>query len=232
MDTMRELEVIRDYGQVDEWTALLIDGEELVSAGRPNSFDTESPNLPSDEALLNAIAAGAVWATESLYQRYSQSLYSLVYRMVANQQVAEDLLQDAFLAVWRRAASYSPQISTVRSWLFAIAHHRTIDYLRRVRCQSTIQEVPLVELEFHESIASPDPWDEVWRSVKSSHVRAALMQIPTEQRLVIELAYFQGRTHAEIAKGMQIPLGTVKARMRLGLTHLKRVLIQLGMDET
>ncbi|HET7638151.1 MAG TPA: sigma factor, partial [Ktedonobacteraceae bacterium] len=112
--------MIRDYDQVDEWAALLIDGEELVSAGRLNWFDAESQNLLSDEALLNAIAGGAVWAMESLYQRYSQSLYSLVYRMVANQQVAEDLLQDVFLAVWRRAASYSPQKSTVRIWLFSI----------------------------------------------------------------------------------------------------------------
>ncbi len=232
MDTIRGLEMIRDYDQLDEWAALVIDGEELVSAGRLNSFDAGTPNQLSDEALLNAIAGGAVWAMESLYQRYCRSLYSLVYRMVANQQVAEDLLQDAFLAVWRRATSYSPQISTVRNWLFSITHHRTIDYLRRVRCQSTIQEVLLEEIALHESITSPDAWDEAWRSVKSSHVQAALMKIPIEQRLVIELAYFQGWTHTEIAEGMQIPLGTVKGRMRLGLTHLKRVLIQMGMDET
>ena len=224
--------MIRDYSQVDEWAALVIDGEELVSAGRPNWYDAGSSNLPSDEALLNAIAGGAVWAMESLYQRYSQSLYSLVYRMVANQQVAEDLLQDAFLAVWRRATSYSPQIGTVRSWLFSILHHRTIDYLRRARSQSTIWEVPLNEMELAESISVLDTWDEAWRSMKGSLVRAALLKIPIEQRLVIELAYFQGRTHSEIAEGMQIPLGTVKARMRLGLTHLKRALIQMGIDET
>jgi RNA polymerase sigma-70 factor, ECF subfamily len=223
--------MIRDYGQVDQWADQVIDGEEHVSAGR-NWFDAESPNLLSDEALLNAIVGGAVWAMESLYKRYNRSLYSLVYRMVANQQVAEELLQDVFLAVWRRATSYSPQKSSVRIWLFSITHHRTIDYLRRVRCQSTIQEVLLEEIGLHESIISPDTWDEAWRSVKSSHVQAALMKIPIEQRLVIELAYFQGWTHTEIAEGMQIPLGTVKGRMRLGLTHLKRVLIQMGMDET
>jgi RNA polymerase sigma factor (sigma-70 family) len=232
LDTILELEMIRDYDQVDEWAALLIDGEELVSAGRLNWFDAESQNLLSDEALLNAIAGGAVWAMESLYQRFSRSLYSLVYRMVANQQVAEDLLQDVFLAVWRRAASYSPQKSTVRIWLFSITHHRTIDYLRRVRSQSTIQEVLLEETALHESITSPDAWDEAWRSVKNSHVQVALMKIPPDQRLVIELAYFKGWTHTEIAEGMQIPLGTVKGRMRLGLTHLKQVLIQMGMDET
>src|SRR5207253_8321312 len=98
--------------------------------------DAESQNEPSDEALLNAIAGGAVWAMEPLYQRYSRILYSLAYRMVADHQVAEDLLQDAFLSVWRRATSYSPQSGAVRSWLVSIVHHRTIDYLRAVRRRS------------------------------------------------------------------------------------------------
>ena len=193
--------------------------------------DAESQDEPSDEALLNAIAGGAVWAMDSLYQRYSRILYSLAYRMVADHQVAEDLLQDAFLAVWRRASTYSPQTGAARSWLISILHHRTIDYLRRVRRRSTIQEAPLEELELNESIAYPDAWDAAWQSVKSSQVRAALMKIPPEQRLVIELAYFQGWTHSEIAEGTQISLGTIKARMRLGLLHLKQILIQMGIDE-
>jgi len=193
--------------------------------------NAESQDEPSDEALLNAIAGGAVWAMDSLYQRYSRILYSLAYRMVADHQVAEDLLQDAFLAVWRRATTYSPQTGAARSWLISILHHRTIDYLRRVRRRSTIQEAPLEELELNESIAYPDAWDAAWQSVKSSQVRAALMKIPPEQRLVIELAYFQGWTHSEIAEGTQISLGTIKARMRLGLLHLKQILIQMGIDE-
>jgi len=194
--------------------------------------DAESHIEPSDEALLNAIADGAVWAMETLYQRYSRILYSLAYRIVADHQVAEDLLQDAFLAIWRRATTYSPQTGEARSWLISIMHHRTIDYLRRVRRRSTlVMQAPIEEVEQDESIAHPDAWDAAWQSVKSSHVRAALMQIPTEQRLVIELAYFQGWTHTEIAAGTQIPLGTVKARMRLGLLHLKQALIQFGIDE-
>ena len=193
--------------------------------------DAESQDEPSDEALLNAIAGGAVWAMDSLYQRYSRILYSLAFRMVADHQVAEDLLQDAFLAVWRRASTYSPQTGAARSWLISILHHRTIDYLRRVRRRSTIQEAPLEELELNESIAYPDAWDAAWQSVKSSQVRAALMKLPPEQRLVIELAYFQGWTHSEIAEGTQISLGTIKARMRLGLLHLKQILIQMGIDE-
>jgi len=185
----------------------------------------------SDEALLKEIAGGAVWAMDSLYERYSRMLYSVAYRMVADHQIAEDLLQDAFLAVWRRSTSYSPQTGAARSWLISILHHRAIDHLRRMRRRSGIVEAPLEELELDETTAFPDVWDEAWRSIKSSQVRAALMKIPTEQRLVIELAYFQGWTHAEIAEGTEIPLGTVKARMRLGLHHLKRVLEEMGMDE-
>jgi len=193
--------------------------------------DGDSPNELSDEALLNAIAGGAVWAMDSLYQRYSRILYSLAYRMVADHQIAEDLLQDAFLSVWRRSTSYSPQAGAARSWLISIVHHRAIDHLRRVRRRSTIQEAPLEELEFDETAAVADVWDEAWRNIQSSQVRAALMQIPTEQRMVIELAYFQGWTHTEIAEGTQTPLGTVKARMRLGLNHLKRTLLEEGFDE-
>jgi RNA polymerase sigma-70 factor (ECF subfamily) len=194
--------------------------------------NADMENELSDEALLDAIAGGAAWAMESLYQRYSRILYSLAYRMVADHQVAEDLLQDAFMAVWKRATSYSPQMGAARGWLTSILHHRTIDYLRKVRRRSNIQEAPLEEIEFDERIAFPDVWDEAWRNVRSSQVRAALLQISLEQRLVIELSFFQGWTHTEIAAGTQIPLGTVKARMRLGLLHLKQILQSMGMDET
>ncbi|HEV2583987.1 MAG TPA: sigma-70 family RNA polymerase sigma factor [Ktedonobacteraceae bacterium] len=189
------------------------------------------PNELSDEALLTAIAGGAVWAMESLYHRYSRILYSLAYRIVADHQIAEDLLQDTFVSVWKRSTTFSPQSGAARNWLISIVHHRAIDHLRRVRRRSVLQEAPLAELDLDEKTAFPDVWDEAWRSVQSSQVRAALMQIPTEQRMVIELAYFQGWTHTEIAEGTQIPLGTVKARMRLGLQHLKRALLEAGMDE-
>src|SRR5215472_16357761 len=114
---------------------------------------------PSDEDLLNAIASGAVWAMDSLYQRYSRILYSLAYRMVADHQVAEDILQDTFLAIWRRATTFSPQAGSARSWLISILHHRTIDYLRRTRRRSIIQEAPLEDLELSENLAHPDVWD-------------------------------------------------------------------------
>ena len=185
----------------------------------------------SDEALINAIAEGAEWAMEPLYERYNRVLYSLAYRMVADHQVAEDLLQDAFLSIWRRASSYSPQSGAVRSWLISIVHHRTIDYLRAVRRRAGLKEVTWEEVELDERTAFPDVWEEALRSVQNAQLRAALRNIPSEQRMVIELAYFQGWTHSEIAEGCEIPLGTVKARMRLGLSRLKRLLGQMGVDE-
>ena len=184
----------------------------------------------SDEALLKAIACGKVEAMDQLYYRYNRILYSLAYRMVADHQVAEDLIQDSFLAIWRRANSYSPQSGAARSWLVSIVHHRTIDYLRNIRRRSVMKEAPLEEVDLDESVSFPDAWDAVWRSVLSAQVRAALIKLPPEQKLVIELSYFQSWTHMEIAERLQIPLGTVKARMRLGLIHLKGILEQMGLN--
>src|SRR5205807_8261635 len=109
----------------------------------------------SDEALINALAEEAEWAMEPLYERYNRVLYSLAYRMVADHQVAEDLLQEAFLSVWRHATSYSPQSGPVRSWLITILHNLTIDYLRAVRRRAGLKEVTWEEVEQAEQIASP-----------------------------------------------------------------------------
>ncbi len=185
----------------------------------------------SDEDLIYAIASGAMWAMEQLFVRYGRMLYALAYRIVTNQQVAEDLVQEVLLAVWRYAASYTPQLGAARSWLFSIMHHRAIDYLRRMRRRSILKQTSWEELTVDESMAVSDVWDEAWRSLQSELVHTALAQLSPQQQRVIELAYFQGWTHTEIAEGLQIPLGTVKARLRLGLLHLKRILARIGVQE-
>lgn len=182
-----------------------------------------------DKFLIAALASGAVWAMDLLYQRYSVLLYSLAYRMVADRWVAEDLLQEVFLAIWQRALTYAPQSGSVSSWLTSIMRHRAIDHLRRTHRRYTLKEIPLEADGQDQKIVSPDVWDEAWRSVQSSLVRECLMRLRPEQRDVIELAYFEGQTQPEIARAYQIPLGTVKARMRLGLRHLKRELEKRGM---
>lgn len=184
----------------------------------------------SDEALIHAIAAKEVWSMDQLYERYNRLLYSLAFRMVSDHQIAEDLLQESFLSVWRNAASYSRQMGEVRSWLVSIIHHRTIDYLRATRRRAGLNQATLDDVERDESVATPDVWDEAWMSIQSAQVRDALTKLSQEQRKVIEMGYFQGWTHSEIAEGLQLPLGTVKARMRLGLMHMKRILQQMGVD--
>jgi RNA polymerase sigma factor (sigma-70 family) len=184
----------------------------------------------SDEELLRAIVEKKAWAMQPLYERYSHLLYSLAYRVVTDTQVAEDLLQETFLAVWRNASSYSSQSGLVRSWLISIIHHRAIDYLRSMRRRGGVNKVPLEDIEHEESMAVPDVWDEAWLAIQGAQVRTALIQLSQEQRNVIELAYFKGWTHSEIAEGCQIPLGTVKARMRLGLARLRRILQEMGVE--
>ena len=186
----------------------------------------------TDEMLLHAVANGTEWALDALYQRYGRLLYSLAYRMVTNQQIAEDLTQEAFVSVWRRANSYSSQAGTARTWLFTIMRNRVIDYLRSVRRQTeNMPEAPWEDAEREEPLAEADTADEAWQSIQSQNVRTALMRLPAEQRFVIELAYFQGYSQNEIATNHHIALGTVKARIRLGIQRLKRILAEMGIDE-
>ncbi len=194
-----------------------------------------STALPSDQlsdmALITAIATGAVWAMEQLFERYSPLLYALACHMVADPHVAEDLVQEAWLAVWRHAQSYHPQSGAVRSWLFSIVHHRVIDYARARHRRSPLKQVPWEEVELDERTAFPDTWDEAWRSMQSAQVRLALLKLSPQQRHAIELAYLQGWTHSEIAEACGLPLGTVKGRIRSGLLQLKREFERGGMCE-
>jgi RNA polymerase sigma factor (sigma-70 family) len=184
---------------------------------------------PSDALLLHAMADKAVWAMEVLYERYGHILYALAYRMIHDHQIAEDLVQDAFLAVWQRAASYSPQRGTVREWLFSILHHRTVDYVRAMRRRPILDGAKWEEIEQDERAILPDVWEKAWQNLEGERVRAALLRLLPEQRMVIELAYFEGWTHSEIAATHHIPLGTVKTRMRLALLHLRKHLERIDI---
>ena len=183
-----------------------------------------------DEELIAALADGAVWAMDLLYERYSRLLYSLAYRFVGDLRIAEDLTQEVFLAAWQHASSYAPQIASVSAWLTAIMRHRAYDYLRRIHRRHISQEVSWEADEQDARAGSADLWDEAWRSMQATLVRECVMRLRPEQRAIIDLAFFEGLTQSEIAAACQIPLGTVKARMRLAMQHLKRELEKRGMS--
>ncbi len=184
----------------------------------------------SDQELISAISSQAEWALELLYQRYHRYAYSLAYRILRDSSAAEDVVQEAFLSIWHKAASYQKQYGSVHRWLQAIVHHRSIDRVRAA-AHRDYQRTPL-QAENEQDLPGelPEPWEEAWRGEQRALIRAALEQLPTEQSQVIELAYFGGYTHAEIADQLHIPLGTVKGRMRLGLQKMKRILQAHGLD--
>ncbi len=198
-----------------------------------SSSENDESNGISDEKLIHAIARGSTWAMEPLVDRYSRYLYSLVYRMVLNHHLAEDLTQDAFMQVWSRAATYTPALGSVRGWMTTIARHKTIDYLRGVQRKAVYRtDATWEDVERDEHMAQPDAEESALKVIQGEEVREVLMLIPPEQRTVIELAYFQAWTHSEIAERCEIPLGTVKARMRLGIKHLQRLLKERGITSS
>ncbi len=192
-----------------------------------NGSDNNNNEI-SDEMLMREVAKGSTWAMQPLIDRYNGIFYALVYHMVLNHHTTEDLLQEIFISIWNRASSYKPETGPARNWLITIAHNRAIDHLRSIRRRVTLQQVTWDDVERDESTAQPDAEGEALKSIESEQIRMALRKLPSEQRRVIELSYFQGWTHSEIARECNIPLGTVKARMRLAIKHLRDELIKMG----
>ena len=174
--------------------------------------------LLADEDLISLVEANDAQAFAVLYDRHSRAAYSLAYRMMGKQQAAEDLVQDAFLKVWRAAGSYRAERGSVRTWLLSIVHNRGIDQLRSLASHRRTQN--RIEASAPKSQPS-EAFAESWRNSQSEQVREALKTLPPEQLKILELAYFSGYTHVEIAKLLGLPLGTVKGRMRLGLKKVR-----------
>ena len=184
---------------------------------------------PTDEQLISAICKGEESAIEVLYERYHRYAYSLAYRILRDPVASEDIVQDAFLSIWRKASSYQAQNGSVQSWIQAIVRHRAIDKIR-ASAHRDYQWTPLQsDNEQDPPSEQPDVWEQAWQSEQHRIIREVMVQIPSEQRMVIELAYFGGLTHAEISEQCHIPLGTVKGRMRLGLQKMKALLAERGL---
>ena len=187
------------------------------------SAATDIRNL-ADEELMRLVQGGDPRAFELVYDRHGGAAYSLAYRMVGNRLAAEDISQEAFLSIWRSRLRYEPDRGSVRTWVLGIVHNRAIDALRR----NTGHERRRAGIEgIEERHEAPDRTEvEVARRDEARHVRAALEELPDDQVEVIELAYFGGFSHSEIADVLGMPMGTVKGRMRLGLEKMRRALAE------
>jgi RNA polymerase sigma-70 factor (ECF subfamily) len=172
---------------------------------------------------MSLVAGNDAEAFEVVLERHADVAFSLAYRICGRRAVAEDVAQEAFLSIWRSGARYDPSRGSVRTWTLGIVHNRAVDALRR----SAVHERRRASDEgIEESVEAPERTDaQAIDRATSSEIRGALGELPAEQRRVIELAYFGGFTHIEIASMLDTPVGTIKGRMRLGLeklrTHLK-----------
>src|SRR5215211_6787099 len=173
----------------------------------------------ADEDLMQLVRRGDAAAFEMVYDRHATAAFSLAYRMTGQRNAAEDVVQEAFLSLWRSGARYDHTRGSVRTWVLGIVHNRAIDALRR----SMVHDRRRASDEgIEERLEAGERTDvEVARRDEAREVRTALAALPPGQSRVIELAYFGGFTHTEIASMLDTPIGTVKGRMRLGLQKMR-----------
>jgi RNA polymerase sigma-70 factor (ECF subfamily) len=176
----------------------------------------------ADEELMMLLRDGNPDAFEAIYDRHGRAAFSVAYRMVGDRNVAEDITQEAFLSMWRSRVRFDRERGSVRAWVLGIVHHRAIDALRR----NTAHDRRRASAEgLEERQEAPERTDvEVARREEAREVREAMETLPDQQLEVVRLAYFGGFTHTQIAQMLNMPIGTVKGRMRLGLEKLRRAL--------
>lgn len=172
---------------------------------------------------MQLVRRGHAAAFEVVYDRHAGAAFSLAYRMTGQRALAEDVVQEGFLALWRSGSRYDSNRGSVRSWILRIVHNRAIDALRR---GAAARESARVDDEGLAERLPAREWTDVEfaRRNEAREIREALDGLPPEQSRVIELAYFGGLTHVEIASMLDLPVGTIKGRMRLGLAKLRMVL--------
>jgi RNA polymerase sigma-70 factor, ECF subfamily len=173
----------------------------------------------ADEDLMQLVVENDASAFAVLYERHTNVAFSLAFRMCGKRAIAEEVVQDAFLSLWRSGSRYDRTRGSVRTWVLGIVHNRAIDALRRgiVHDRGRVSDEGI-----EERLEAPERTDqEVGRRDEAREIRAALEGLPVEQSHVIELAYYGGFTHSEIATMLDTPIGTIKGRMRLGLQKLR-----------
>ncbi len=174
-----------------------------------------------DGALLRSMQQGDQSAVTALYDRYGGAAYGLALRITGDATLAEDVVQEAFVSVWRQCGRFDASRGRVRSWLLTIVHHKAVDAVRR-RAGRQERALPEGAEEFLAAEGRPEDLAEMM--LDAAAVREAVRLVPAEQRETIVLAYFEGMTHVEIAERMRVPLGTVKSRLRIGLEKMREYL--------
>jgi RNA polymerase sigma-70 factor (ECF subfamily) len=173
----------------------------------------------ADEDLMQLMRQGDAQAFEVIYERHANAAFSLAYRMTGRRGAAEDVVQEAFLSLWRSGTRYDRTRGSVRTWVLGIVHNRAIDALRRNLRHDTRRAGDEGIEERFEAKERTDL--QAAHSEEAAEVRTALATLPEEQCKAIELAYFGGFSHSEIATMLETPIGTVKGRIRLGLEKLR-----------
>jgi RNA polymerase sigma-70 factor, ECF subfamily len=200
-----------------------------VDIRRANHFTLET-TISSDISLLERVATGDASALEQLYERYVRQCFGLALRMLGEPALCEEVIQEVFLKIWTRPDRYSAQKGKFASWLLSVVHHRCIDELRRSsRTETPLDDDTAASVLNTQADPEPQPLEQVWVKEQQTAVRAALAGIPQNQRQVLELAYFMGLSHSQIAERLGQPLGTVKTRIRLGMQNLRLLLEPYGL---
>jgi len=177
-----------------------------------------------DEALIRLIVRDRPEALSELYDRYHRLVFSLAFNAVGDRSTAEEITLDVFTHVWQKAATYRAERAKVSTWLTSIARHRSIDVLRHQRARPEQRSVGWADLTPGQVPQVNGPEGAAELAIRRQRVRAAIAELPEEQRQVLALAYFQGYTHREIAQILDQPLGTVKTRIRLAMEKLRQTL--------
>lgn len=190
---------------------------------RALSYSSENVSNAEDVALIRRMVEADETALGALYDRWARSLYSLVLHLLKDADEAEDVVEETFWQAWRKSNSYEPSKGAVSTWLLTIGRRKALD---RLRSKKRHREDPVGSDNTFAEIASPspDPSQDLEGSELREHVRAALRELPAEQREVLELGYFGGLSQTEIADATGQPLGTVKTRMRLAMQKLREPL--------
>src|SRR5438874_10608183 len=178
----------------------------------------------SDEALVLLAARSQQGALAELYDRYGRPAYGLALRVLRDEALAEDAVQEAFLAVWRTAPRFVPERGKASTWILTLVHRRAVDLVRREerRRTDTLEHAP--------EPGGGGADEEVWLRLQRERVQAALMQLPDQQREALELAYYGGFTQSELAERLGQPLGTIKSRLFMGLARLRQLLGEPGLE--